>query len=524
MLKNQPTTVFQRYKKGLMLSGAIAILLALAFYFSMYIRTYDSTLPMNAVAIAYLGIAVIFSAALVACYFLISRKDIAIEKIFLFFMLTAGVMYAVIFLPFTIPDEGEHYLSVYRLSNYFTFSKGQFGESQLLIRDVDRELVTQLRQNKLSAGYFASLASGFDMFADSNATSLMSAKFIESAPHGYIASALGIAFGRILRLGAIPTFYFGRFANLVVYTLAVYWSMKRIPYGKTALFVISASPMFIHLVASYSYDFIIVALAIMFVAQIIYMREKEGKVTVKDLIICAVISLLLAPAKMVYFPILLMIFLVPNEKFTFSRRTTLIMKSGVVAIGIALLLATQLGKITTYMGDGNTIFWSEDVVYSISRAFTKPIEFIRILLNTVYRNTDYYASMMVANHMDGTGGVTVPAFLWVPMLAVTFYSFLRKRGDEKGVLPDWPRFFLFVIVAAVCAMSVLSILFSFTPISSTVVEGVQGRYFIPVLPVLILAMRGRRVLRSANSDKYIIMFCIYYNLLMPLVYIGTLFR
>lgn len=85
------------------------------------------------------------------------------------------------------------------------------------------------------------------------------------------------------------------------------------------------------------------------------------------------------------------------------------------------------------------------------------------------------------------------------------------------------RFFLFVVAIGVCAMSVLSIMFSWTPISLNYIKGVQGRYFIPILPIVALAMRGKKLLRPANSDKYIIFFCIYYNMLMPLVYFGSLF-
>ena len=522
-MNNQPTSLFQKYRKELMLAGALIVFFVFSCYFALQIYGYKSDMPVKGIAFGYLAVAVVFCAFLAGCYLVLSKKEIATEKIFLFFMLTAGVIYALCFLPFTIPDEGEHYLSVYRLSNFFTFTKGQAGNKELIIRNVDYELVTGLRQNKLTPEYFSSLLQNFRMFADTGETTVMTAKFIESAPHGYIAAAIGVSLGRVLNLGAIPTFYLGRFANLTIYTFAVYWAIKRIPYGKTAVFVISASPILIHLFASYSYDYIIIALSIMFVAQVIHMREKEGSVTIKDLIICVLLAILLAPAKIVYFPILLAIFIVPNEKFGFSKKTAILIKLGIVGVGITALLIMQLGKISTYMGDGNTVSWSEAEVYSLSRAFRYPIEFIRMVANTAFGYTDYYASMMVGNHMDGTGAVTIPIFLWMPMLAVTFFSFLRRKDENKGVLSDWTRFFLFAVAAAVVAMSVISIMFSWTPITLNHIKGVQGRYFIPVLPLLFLAMRGRRILRPANSDKYIIYFCIYYNMLMPLVYFGSLF-
>ena len=41
--------------------------------------------------------------------------------------------------------------------------------------------------------------------------------------------------------------------------------------------------------------------------------------------------------------------------------------------------------------------------------------------------------------------------------------------------------------------TLLIMLMSWTPLDSPVVEGVQGRYFLPVLPLALLALRDRRI-------------------------------
>lgn len=523
MTENRLDRHLKSNRNRILLAIAMIIFAAFAFYFFLNIYRYPSEMDARPMAFVFLAASLAACGGLILCYRVISRGKLSQEKLFVIFMITFGVIYAAVFLPFTIPDEGEHYLSAYRISNYITLNTQQFGDERLLIRTCDLELIGKLRANGLSPEYYSLLGRNFHMFAGDRSASFIPAKFIHSAPLGYIASAIGISLGRFFRLGAIPTFYLGRFANLALYTVAVWWAIKRMPYGKTALFVISALPMTLHLVVSYSYDYFVIALSMLFVSQALYMREKPGSVAAKDVVLCVIWGVLLAPAKLVYFPILLTIFLVPGEKFPFSKRKAAFVKTGIVIAGVAALLAVQLGSISNYMSDGNSVSWSADEVYSVSRVLTHPAEFFRVIFNTVYHYTDYHTSMLIGNHMQGTGEGVLPIFMWAPIMLVAFFSFLR-RGDEDEVKTLRPssRLGVFLIAAAVCGMAALSMLFSWTPVSTNVIHGIQGRYYIPVLPLIAPAMRGK-LARPQNSDKYILFFFIYCNLLMPMVYFGQLF-
>ena len=197
-------------------------------------------------------------------------------------MITAGIIYAVIFLPFTVPDESEHYLSAYRISNYITFNSDQFSDERLLIRSADLELFGKLRSSELTPEYYSLLAKNFRMFAQDKSASFIPAPSADGITIGYIAPAIGISLGRFFRLGALPTFYLGRFANLAVYVLLVWLAIKRIPYGKTALFAISALPTGIHLVSSYSCDALIIALAMLFIAEALYIRESPDRIKLRN--------------------------------------------------------------------------------------------------------------------------------------------------------------------------------------------------------------------------------------------------
>ena len=522
MTENKLTIFLEKRRKTLLLTVALALFAVFALYYFFLIFRSPAEVPARQFAVLFLAAAAVGCGILLICYFVMTRKNLSTEKLFVIFMATAGVIYAAVFLPFTIPDEHAHYLSAYRISNYLTFNFEQFGEERLLLRSTDAELLSKLRASYLTPDYYASIIKNFDFFSADRQVIAMPSVFVKNAPLGYIASSFGIALGRLFRLGAIPTFYLGRFANLALYTVAVWWAMKRIPYGKTALFVISALPMTIHLVASYSYDFIVIALVMLFISQVLYMREKPGTITLKDIILCAVWAALLAPSKLVYFVIVFAVFIIPSEKFGTTGKRAAMIKIGIAALSIAVLLISQIGKISTYIGDGNVVKWSQTEALSVSYALSHPLDFIRILVNTFFKKTDFYLATMIGSHM-GSLQITVPVFIWLPMLGVLFFTFIRRKDEEIGVLSAGGKLWMWLLAGLTCLLASLSILFSWTPLTSSTIEGVQGRYFIPALPLIFLAIRGNGLTRPANSDKYIIFFCVYYNLLMPLVYFGTVF-
>ena len=70
-----------------------------------------------------------------------------------------------------------------------------------------------------------------------------------------------------------------------------------------------------------------------------------------------------------------------------------------------------------------------------------------------------------------------------------------------------------MICAGVISASMLGIMFDWTPESSMVIEGVQGRYFLPVLPLLLLLTRNRTlVLRKDITRGMLFTFAVLHAL------------
>lgn len=509
----------KRGKATAALALALFALTALFFFFNILRCTAD--MPVVPTAVIYLSAACLAIGALICGRHMILVADVKPEKVFTLFMIVAGVLFTAVFLPFTIPDEPNHYLSAYRISNYLTLNFDQFGEERLLIRKADYELIASLRSTQLSPEYYSGIAKGFNMFVSGSGASFIPSEFVSIAPFGYIASAFGITLGRMLHFGAVPTFYLGRMANLAVYILAVRFAIKRAPYGKTAFFVIASLPMAIQLAASYSYDSSIIALALLFVSQVLYMREKPEKASVWDILLCSLWAVLLAPSKLVYFPLLFFVFLIPSEKLPVRKNTAVLIKSGIVALGAALLLLMQHGELFSAFGSGKCT-WTSGQLYSLADVFAHPLNSLRVLFQTIAGKTDFYLASMTGSYM-GWHQLVLPVFVWVPMLALLTASLLPSEGEPRGSLTGKNRASALLIWIISAAAVMAAMLLTWTPIGSSVIEGVQGRYFIPLLPLLFIALRGSRFSLPANSGKYILYACVYCGLLMPFVYFGTVF-
>ena len=51
----------------------------------------------------------------------------------------------------------------------------------------------------------------------------------------------------------------------------------------------------------------------------------------------------------------------------------------------------------------------------------------------------------------------------------------------------------------------LALMLSYTFVTEDVIAGVQGRYFLPCLPLLLLAIRGRSIVSNVNGAPIIAM-------------------
>lgn len=127
--------------------------------------------------------------------------------------------------------------------------------------------------------------------------------------------AIGISLARLLGLNTVSLLYFGRFCNLLFFVAMLYWSMKRIPFGKEVLFGVAVLPMSLHLAASFSYDVMILSCMFLLTAVCLDLAYERAQVRAWDIVLLAVLAAVAGPCKMVYARCWACALLIPMQKF-----------------------------------------------------------------------------------------------------------------------------------------------------------------------------------------------------------------
>ena len=136
--------------------------------------------------------------------------------------------------------------------------------------------------------------------------------------------------------------------------------------------------------------------------------------------------------------------------------------------------------------------------YSLSSLLLNPVGTILLMLRTLEGLGDMYVFSMVGTQLAWfQGSLYAPDYVGIALLFLLAVSTVCCPEDD-AVLPRGVR----VALVSAFLVFVVALLFQFaiswTEAGADIIAGVQGRYFIPVLPLLLLALRGGMIRSSVS--------------------------
>lgn len=446
----------------------------------------------------YILIAAILFLLLIGSFFLFSRPNCSIEKVFVLFVLTLGVAYMVVFPAESAPDEDRHIISAYNVSNIML--GGPKAEEALVYFRADD--LTGLYGEFPNANAYMTMYAQVNNARQNGDYVLVTEDFIIQAPFWtYLPQAMGISLGRILNCNGTITILLGRFFSLLFFVTVTYFAIKIIPFGKKILLAVSMLPMTLELAASYSYDTMILALSFLYIALMCRLIFEKEALSLRDMVLPTIVFALLAPLKYVYTPLLLLTLFLPGEKYKAKKEKWI--SVGILFGGLLLIMLLPSGKQQIYLpGDVTTEY--RTIEYCLHHVG----EVLGVYIRTVMLNASYYLSTMVGMAL---GWLEIPMPQEVLLLSVLnlFLATIRTDSEPKTLLRNSHCFGFVLCALGVFGLTLTAMLLNWTPIWSKSILGVQGRYFLPVLPLLLMCLQ-RLYIRSGK------------DMVKPVAYIGFL--
>lgn len=503
--------------------------------------------------------------AMLLVYALTFAAKAKIEVLFLAAALLIGGIFA-IFTPIGgAPDEYVHIASAYQMSNKIlgTEELGPAGTVTVRACDADTAMMNTVKYNGFS---FQKIWQGLTDGSPVDETpTVIEARTAAVFPLQYAAQTAGIILARLLHLNFVWLAVLGRLANLLVYTAVGYWAVRIMPVFKTTLALCALLPMSLQLAGSFSYDAYVLHLSLMGIALVFRMAYGTDPIRLYEAAACGAVFALLAPAKAVYILLAMLIFIVPTKRFS-NRTKAWLTKGAVFAVALVFWGVTNTGAILGTLGftytraeakpeisaAGQTVIEPEEsesavtypydsmvlpseesllyydpdgdllpngdsrFYYSISYMLHNPGQTVRLLVHTLTTESGKFIQSLLGTRLGELIIVDLSAsWIWgILLLGLLGCSVLLTPGQEV-VHTGLSRLWGAAIFIGIAAATVLACIM-WTPINYTYIFGIQGRYFLPAFPLLVMAAQSRVLRLQQNIDRQLVFGIVPVNLLILL--------
>lgn len=469
---------------------------------------------MDYYSLAAMFVIIISGILVIAVYSLIFiYKKTPIEYLYIIIAVVVGTIYFILIPLGQAPDEYTHIETAYDVANVVLgYEHGTDIEMRncdledtIITNDYTREIYDIYMDRLLHDHNISDTGSG--MFGD---TPLSTNRYL------YYPAALGMIIGRLLRLGTIPMMFIGAVFNYIVYVIVAFYSIKKIPFGKTMILLFSILPITMQQVTSYSYDSGILTLSVLIFAMAIRVAYAEN-LQKRDFIILAIASILIAPVKNGAYFFIILLNLLPLARFRKTNKKRFRLILGIMGISTLMLIFPIVRNMINSANGGTLmngyVSWADEPGYTVSYLLGNPIALVEICWNTLIDNFSYYIYTMIGGSL-GWLNIDIPWWIIIALIACLFITAMKKENEAFDLKP-WIRCLFAIIALYSIACTAAAMLLDWTPISYKEILGIQGRYFLPVLMPLLYVMRGNWVKTNENAEKY----CIITTMIMqPFLY------
>jgi uncharacterized membrane protein len=418
-------------------------------------------------------------------------------------LLFCGLVYNVMLTPQMVPDEAKHIDMAYRYSNDLLGFEG-LEDTRCLMRAEDA--ATEFTSSASIGNYRKIYYGLFSRVKDDRMVEATINSNLEGSLLLYAPSVLGISLARILGWGTVPMLLFARYLNLCIFALLARAGMKRLPFGRMTLFVLALLPVNVQQCTSFSHDAMVHGLLFFYCCLCLQSIFGEERMSGQRMLLLELMACFLVFCKSgSYLPLCLLPVLIPCARYG-GRRQKYAATGALLSIPVLAFLMKHMQMVTGIVrtteatsvvstGGGAEYLTG----YTLGYFLRDPLELVYMLVNTVLDKGGFYLESLVGYKLGWveieTSMIVVFLFWFLLLLSVC------DSRSEYVRIGRFPRFWMFLLCAGSTGLILLGMLLQWTPMGHVSIEGVQGRYFLPFMLILLTACRNPGLLLIRPADR-----------------------
>ncbi|MXQ72990.1 DUF2142 domain-containing protein [Clostridiaceae bacterium DONG20-135] len=434
---------------------------------------------------------------------LMAKKDLS--KIFVIIALPICMLYMFLIIPNAVPDEVTHFGKAY-LTSTFCFTN----ENHFYVPEAYSNLT------HYDYGIFYQ-----NLFSNTNYDEVVKSTLLTSYNSVYyMIPAAGIFIGRVLNLSITGAFLMGRFFNALLFIGLGSLSIKKVPYAKLLFFVYLLSPMMIQEAVSMSIDCMINAVTIFVIAYILEMKFKNDRIATKDIVILGSLFVVILLGKYNYLPVFGLLLILPSLKKLTKKQWLYVL--GFLCLGPILyfiysrLLTAPSSGVSS--SAGYILETGVNTPAQVNLVLHNPIYFIKVMLNTLLKSGEFYFYSFIGRPLSWLNVDVYWALIFVYFIAMFLSIYI---GKTKYYLKKFEKAWILVLSAIMVIGIFFALYITWTGVGGDIILGVQGRYFIPIVILLLLLLKGKSVYNLHQYEyKYTSFILIFHCLVAYCIFLG----
>jgi len=436
---------------------------------------------------------------------------------FLFTAILFGIVYNFIIPPFQSPDETSHYFRVVHLTDGNLVGIKENNRQGGKINEAHIKLKNEFYKLRFNSGKILEHQFVRALAINKNELELQFVDFPNTSfysPSVYVPQILGSIIGKKIN-NSLISFYLVRLVTLLVWVIIILVTLEKIPFHKWTITFLTLLPSSIFLHASVNGDAITNALSFLLVGIIIgkvVSKSKENNFFFIFMVFLITSTILLN--KIIYFPIVGLILLVPSDCF-YDKKQKIVWISVLFSLVFLVLTGWYLYTKSQFISydDYNPLYRNGlqlnagvDPGAQMSYVLRNPLTFMRTVIFSVWETK----AATIAHYIGKFGWEKnyIPTPIIGILTILILLNAIFEKPKQAFSLSNRARALLIGLALIMMGGLTLLMYLHWNPVGADRISNLSGRYFIPIFPLLFLALKNDRF-KLVNYEQLRVGTCIF---------------
>ena len=427
-----------------------------------------------------------------------------------FFLLTTavfGLFFIFLTPPFQIADEQAHAYRAWQVSQGIFYHGQMTGDIPVALVGIAKKYgrIPFHKKEKTTAKELVDDIRFYPRI-NSNETITIQCNAFPYSPVLYIFSASGFWLAERADISAVAAIYLARIFNLIAWCVLIYIALRALPVFKEEITFLALLPMALFQAGSLSADSVNNALSFLAICSIFKVLV-GGRLEMRDFVRASVATVLAAFCKQIgALPVFLILF--AREKF--PGRKQFFLYFGLTCFAVAL------GGIWPLMNSlpAHPDLQNKDLMRELLASWYTPLVILgKTIVFKLPQWTEQYFGYLGWLDCRLPKGIILSYCLCLLVILITQCK-TEKRISLNLRLSALVLFLCFAIV------QIFALYFLWPMGPANIIEGIQGRYFIPIMPLLLLVFSKKAGAANAAMPMPSLAMLCFWPIIRSLTWVG----